>query len=40
LIKFNIFSGTTLKWKIEEFNNQENMKGKEGHNIKEIEDKE
>jgi hypothetical protein len=34
LIKFNIFSDTTIKWKVEEFNNQENMKGKKGQNIK------
>jgi hypothetical protein len=40
LLKFNTFSGTTLKWIIEELNNQGNIKGKEGHNLKEIEDKE
>jgi hypothetical protein len=33
-------SGTILKWKIEELNNRGNFKGKEGHNMKEIEDKE
>jgi hypothetical protein len=40
LLKFNTLPGTILKWKIEELNNRGNFKGKEGHNMKEIEDKE
>jgi hypothetical protein len=40
LLKFNTLSGTTSKWKIDELNNQWIIEGKEGHNMKEIEDKE